>query len=59
MTVLFKDYIKIRLEHITGDEKLLRHDCCRRHLVDELLDIMEVLEKGGDDVVREDADCSV
>jgi hypothetical protein len=34
---LLLEYIDFRLKKLTGEEKLHRHDCCRKNMVDELL----------------------
>lgn len=36
---LFLEYVDLRLEQVTGEEKLQRHECCRKQVVNELLDL--------------------
>jgi hypothetical protein len=42
---LLTEYVNLRITQITGEEKLFHHDCCRRSLVDELLDLLNLVEE--------------
>jgi hypothetical protein len=36
---LMVEYIDLRMAQVTGEEKSFRHECCRRQVVNELLDL--------------------
>lgn len=53
MSSLIEEYILMRVEQVCGEEKLHRHDCCRRELTNELLDILNLIKKDGVSVEEE------